>query len=452
MVRSALTAAFAAATLVGSALAGAKCSKSQKCPSETPCCSLYGDCGVGAFCIGGCDPLMSHSFDSCVPGPVCKSGKYSLDTLDNVQSIDKYLGDSSKIDWRSEGMPALYKNPDTGKTSTLLTLAKGTSGTLLASTHYVWYGKICAKLTTAQGKGVVTAFILMSDVKDEIDFEWVGVDTTHVQSNFYSQGVTNYNNGKNLTVPGGNTADNEHQYCLDWKQDSLTWSIDGKDMRTLNRKDTWNGTSGRFDYPQTPSRVMLSLWPAGLPTNEKGTVEWAGGEIDWNSPFMSNGYYFAKFSEVTVECYEAPSGAKKSGDKSYEYTDERGTNDTIAITNKQVILGSLLGTGEKPGEAPKSGDPKPTQSVAMVPGGNPGGGNRAEETGNAQNAAPGATQGAGGSGGGQTVGGDQQVGFSQGGNGGGGSTGAAASVEPGLGRVGGSALAIVVAVLGLCAL
>jgi hypothetical protein len=152
---------------------------------------VYGDCGVGAFCIGGCDPLMSHSFDSCVPGPTCKSGKYALDTLDNVQSIDKYLGDSSKIDWRSEGMPALYKDPGTGKTSTLLTLAKGTSGTLLASTHYVWYGKICAKLSTAQGKGVVTAFILMSDVKDEIDFEWVGVDTGHVQSNFYSQGVTN---------------------------------------------------------------------------------------------------------------------------------------------------------------------------------------------------------------------------------------------------------------------
>ena len=69
-------------------------------------------------------------------------------------------------------------------------MAQGTVGTLLASTHYVWYGKICTKATTAQGKGVVTAFILMSDVKDEIDFEWIGVDTGHVQSNYYSQGVT----------------------------------------------------------------------------------------------------------------------------------------------------------------------------------------------------------------------------------------------------------------------
>ena len=151
---------------------------------------VYGDCGVGAFCLGGCDPLMSHSFDSCVPGPVCKSGTYGLDSLTPVQSIDKYLGDSSKIDWQSQGMPAIYTDPSNGKKSTLLTMAQGTVGTLLASTHYVWYGKICTKATTAQGKGVVTAFILMSDVKDEIDFEWIGVDTGHVQSNFYSQGVT----------------------------------------------------------------------------------------------------------------------------------------------------------------------------------------------------------------------------------------------------------------------
>jgi hypothetical protein len=416
--------------------------------------------------MGGCDPLMSHSFDSCVPGPTCKSQTYSLDSLDDVQSIDKYLGDASKINWQSQGQPAIYTDPQ-GKKSTLLTMAKGTVGTLLASTHYVWYGKICAKATTAQGKGVVTAFILMSDVKDEIDFEWIGIDTGHVQSNFYSQGVTNCayilptfrrntanlhtdKNGNNLTVSSGNTADTMHQYCLDWKQDSLTWSIDGKDQRTLERKDTWNGTSGRFDYPQTPARVMLSLWPAGLSTNEKGTIDWAGGEIDWNSPYMQNGYYFARFAEVTVECYDPPSGVQKKGDKVYEYNDKRGTNDTVMITNNQVILGSLMGTGENPGEAPKSGDPKPTQSVAMVPGGNPGGGNRAEETSAGQQAAPGAT---GGAGGGQSVGGDTQVGFSQGGGyGGSSSTGAAASVEPGLGRIGGSALAIAVAILGLCAL
>jgi hypothetical protein len=224
-------------------------------------------------------------------------------------------------------------------------------------------------------------------------------------------------------------------------------------MRSLKRSDTWNATSGRFDYPQTPSRIMLSLWPAGLSTNEKGTVDWAGGEIDWNSPYMANGYYYARFSEVTVECYDAPSGAKKQGSKSYQYTDARGTNDTVAITDKQVILGSLMGTGEKPGDAPKSSDPKPTGNVAMVPGGNPGGGARAEDD---QSIAPVASATAGAGSGAQAPsgnnlvgGGDQQTGFNQGSGDSAGSTGAGSAVEP---AVGGSALAIVLAIVALCAL
>ena len=145
----------------------------------------YGQCGVGAFCLGGCDPKYSHSFDSCATGPTCKSGDFELKSLDDVQSIDKYLGDASKINWQSQGKPAVYGD------SLLLTMSEGTVGTLLASTHYVWYGKICATMRTSQGKGVVTAFIMMSDVKDEIDFEFVGVDIKNAQSNFYSQGVTN---------------------------------------------------------------------------------------------------------------------------------------------------------------------------------------------------------------------------------------------------------------------
>lgn len=36
---------------------------------------------------------------------------------------------------------------------------------------------------------MVTAFILMSDVKDEIDFEFVGTDLEAAQSNFYFQGI-----------------------------------------------------------------------------------------------------------------------------------------------------------------------------------------------------------------------------------------------------------------------
>lgn len=252
-------------------------------------------------------------------------------------------------------------------------------------------------------------------------------------------------NGENLTVSGSNTAEAMHDYCIDWKQDTLDWSIDGNKVRTLNRKDTWNATSNRFDYPQTPARVMLSLWPAGLPTNAKGTVEWAGGEIDWNSKYMTNGYYYARFQSVSIECYDAPSGIQKKGSKVYKYTDKAGTNNTVAITNDEIILGSLLGTGEKPGVSSKSGNAASTATVAMVPGGNSGGGN-ANQVGETATAA---ASGAAGVATGATQGGDTQTTFSQGGSS---STGAGSALDPGLARVGGSALAIIVAIMGLIAL
>jgi hypothetical protein len=109
-----------------------------------------------------------------------------MDSLSDVQDISKYLGDASKANWQSSGKPVVYN-----KNSVLLTMAPETVGTLMASTHYVWYGKVSATMTSSQGAGVVTAFILMSDAKDEIDFEFVGTDTQHVQSNFYFQGITN---------------------------------------------------------------------------------------------------------------------------------------------------------------------------------------------------------------------------------------------------------------------
>ena len=105
----------------------------------------------------------------------------------------KYLGDATTADWVSSGTPLEYQN------SLLLTMAQGTVGTLLASTHYVWYGKVSAKMSTSAGAGVVTAFILLSDVKDEIDFEFVGVELSTAQTNFYSQGITNCKSKMNFS-------------------------------------------------------------------------------------------------------------------------------------------------------------------------------------------------------------------------------------------------------------
>ncbi|KAF8462544.1 cell wall glucanase [Kalaharituber pfeilii] len=355
-----------------------------KCPENKPCCSQYGQCGnyisiwqdcIGAFCLGGCDSIFSHSLESCVPQPVCQNKKTTfVGGIDSVASIYQYLGDATKYDWVAEGKPVAWND------NLLLTMPPESVGTVLSSTHYIWYGKVSATLKTSRGKGVVSAFILFSGVKDEIDFEWIGVDLNQVQTNYYFQGITDYTNGGNTTVEGSSTYDEYHTYEIDWTPETITWSVDGKVGRVKHKKDTWNEKTKQFHFPQTPSRVQLSLWPGGLASNAPGTIEWAGGLIDWEHPDVKEaGYYYATVKELTIQCYDPPAGARKTGDKSYIYDNDSGLESAVVISDKDHVLKSFLGSGTDMDKEPpkasgtKSAVPTETDVVETIPG-NTGGG------------------------------------------------------------------------------
>lgn len=125
-------------------------------------------------------------------------------------------------------------------------------------------------------------------------------------------------------------------------------------MRTLNRDDTYNDTTKQHNYPQTPSRVQLSLWPGGLPSNGEGTIEWAGGLVDWDSEYMQNGYYYASVKDISVECYDPPHGDKNGN--SYYYSSTTGTEDTVVIGDNSTVIGSMQATGDDPDK----GKPQPS--------------------------------------------------------------------------------------------
>ena len=123
-----------------------------------------------------------------MPNPTCKSQDFEFTGTDGMAPNTEYLGDASKADFVTSGQPRGYKD-DNGD-QLILTMPQNSVGTLIASNHYVWYGKITAKLKTSRGAGVVSAFILLSDAKDEIDFEFVGTDLQNAQTNYYFQGIT----------------------------------------------------------------------------------------------------------------------------------------------------------------------------------------------------------------------------------------------------------------------
>lgn len=118
-----------------------------------------------------------------MPEPVCKSATYQFNNLDGFTSTEKYLGDATTTDWVYQGQVLEYDD------SVLLTMAPDTVGTVVASSTYMWYGNVSAKFKTSRDAGVVTAFILLSDVHDEIDYEFVGTELTTAQTNYYFQGI-----------------------------------------------------------------------------------------------------------------------------------------------------------------------------------------------------------------------------------------------------------------------
>jgi Glycosyl hydrolases family 16 len=244
----------------------------------------------------------------------------------------------------------------------------------------------------------------------------------------------------------------EHEYEIDWQPDQITWSIDGKQVRSQKRSDTWNGTANRYDYPQTPARVQLSLWPAGLPTNGEGTIKWGGGLVDWTSQYMSNGYYYAAFSEVKIQCYDPPKGANVKGTVSYTYNNVAATNDTVEVGNKPTVLKSLLGSGtnmsaDYPSAAASASGTAQSSDVATVPGmtgagpGTNGQRGDGESGGGSSGSADGsATESAG----------SAATGFNQGGGSNG--SGSGAMVQRPEKILQGSLFAVVVAVVGLLAM
>ncbi|OTA95663.1 glycoside hydrolase family 16 protein [Hypoxylon sp. CO27-5] len=345
------------------------CSLDKKCPEATPCCSQYGQCGVGAYCLGGCDPRMSFSLDSCVPEPVCQDRTLKMDSTDRIADVSKYLGDPTKADWVAQGTPLAHSG------NVLLTMPANSVGTVLASTVYMWYGNVKARIKTGKDAGVVTAFILLSDVKDEIDFEWVGTELDIAQTNYYFQGIPDYTHSTNITGLS-NTNDNWHEYEIRWTPDKIEWLVDGKVGRTQQKSSTWNSTANQWDFPQTPARVQLSIWPGGSDKNAKGTIDWAGGPIDWQSDDIKrDGYYYATVGEVSIECYKTDSAPGTNSGKSYTYNNVKATNDTVEDGDKDTVLKSLLGTGldmDKDYPSSASASQSTQQVIPGLSGGGPG--------------------------------------------------------------------------------
>jgi len=118
-------------------------------------CLEYGVCGIGSYCLGGCDPRYSFQIDSCMPAPQCVNKTYTFENIStSFADYSTYLGNQSTgAEWTYSGYPLQYGS------NALLTMPANSAGTVIMSTNYVWYAKVSATMKTARDQGVVTAFM-----------------------------------------------------------------------------------------------------------------------------------------------------------------------------------------------------------------------------------------------------------------------------------------------------
>ncbi len=127
------------------------------------------------------------------------------------------------------------------------------------------FGRYEVVMQAARGVGVISSFFTYTgpyfgDSHDEIDFEFLGIDTTKVWLNRFVD-------GKNLpgqwTELGFDAAEAPHIYTLDWLPDRLVWSVDGRELLRV--------TEAEAAIPQIPQRIYLNIWGGG-----PGQEGWSG--------------------------------------------------------------------------------------------------------------------------------------------------------------------------------
>ncbi|KAJ3486459.1 hypothetical protein NLG97_g6609 [Lecanicillium saksenae] len=209
----------------------------------------------------------------------------------------------------------------------------------LITKEYIFFGRVEVEMQAAPGAGIVSTLVFESDDLDEIDYETVGNDPSHIQTNIFSKGnQTDHSNGG--FSPVDDCTGKSHTYAVDWTPDKLEWYIDGTVARTLLR------SQAGAKFPSSPMQIRVGAWVAGYKGADPDTTSWAGGEADF-----SNGPSTAYYKSIKITDYAGGSSATTKDVKEYSYGDRSGSASSIQIKLKD---GSTTTGGESSGSSSSS--------------------------------------------------------------------------------------------------
>ncbi|KAM0326365.1 hypothetical protein ACHAQA_006967 [Verticillium albo-atrum] len=229
---------------------------------------------------------------------------------------------STKL-WETKVGPISYSDKDGAG----FTITKQGDSPTLRSHFYFFGGRTEIILKAAAGKGIISSVMWLSDTLDEVDWEFIGVNSSMGLSNYFGKGEEFFTEGKEHAVPGAPVWEDYHNYTTTWTENQLEWFIDGQSVRILNKADALQG--GKL-FPQTPMRLYLGIWAGGDPNLPLGTRQWAGGDTQYDE-----GPFTMYVKKAHVQDY--------STGKEYVYGDDSGSWESIEVvegnsTVKETIL------------------------------------------------------------------------------------------------------------------
>ncbi|KAH7077513.1 concanavalin A-like lectin/glucanase domain-containing protein [Paraphoma chrysanthemicola] len=223
------------------------------------------------------------------------------------------------------------------------TINKSGDAPTIQSKWYIFFGRVSFHIRAASGTGIVSSAILESDDLDEVDWEWIGGSSGKTQSNYFGKGnTTSYDRA--VWTDTADTQSTSHNYTITWTSSAITWYVDSAAIRTLNYADALSGKN----FPQTPMNVRIGIWAGGDSSNSEGTIEWAGGETNYD-----DGPFTMVLEKVEV-VNENPGGSYVYGDMTGDFgsikveeADESGTSasTSTAATKTTSVAGESTASG-----------------------------------------------------------------------------------------------------------
>ena len=158
-----------------------------------------------------------------------------------------------------------------------LTLSRSGQSATLETSFYIFFGRVEIVFQAAEGQGIISTVITLSQTLDEIDWEIKGGVTQNVSNNYFGQGDKSQRNSEYPSTESweGGAMGGFHNYTIDWNEERVEWYMDGELVRPVPYQEAGL-------WPQTPSAVKFGVWSAGDKDQPEGRVQWAGGSTDWD--------------------------------------------------------------------------------------------------------------------------------------------------------------------------